>query len=34
MPLCLGASGSVRASRIIQSLLWAPEVQIFDPLTT
>ena len=34
MPRCFGASGSVRASMNIQSARWAPEVQIFWPLTT
>src|SRR3990170_8064383 len=34
MPRCLGASASVRASMNIQSARWAPEVQIFWPLTT
>ena len=34
IPLCFGASGSVRASKIIQSDLCAPDVQIFCPLTT
>ena len=34
MPLCLGASGSVRASSIIQSAMWASDVHTFWPLTT
>jgi hypothetical protein len=34
MPSCLGASGSVRASRMPQSACCAIEVQTFWPLTT
>ena len=34
MPLCLGASGSVRAASQPQSARWPPEVQIFWPLIT
>ena len=34
MPLCFGASGSVRASRIMNFATCAPDVQIFCPLTT
>ncbi len=34
MPLCLGASGSVRAMRIPNCENWASDVQIFWPLTT
>ena len=34
MPLCLGASGSVRASTKIQSARWPADVQIFWPLIT
>ena len=34
MPLCLGASGSVRARTKIQSARWPAEVQIFWPLIT
>src|SRR5215831_5835840 len=33
-PLCLGALGSLRATRMAQSAQWAPEVQIFCPLMT
>ena len=33
-PLCLGASGSVRAASQPQSEWCAPEVQIFWPLIT
>ena len=34
MPLCLGASGSVRTRQNIMSAVRAPEVQIFCPLMT
>ena len=34
MPLCLGASGSVRAASQPQLAWWAPQVQIFWPLIT
>ena len=34
MPLCFGASWSVRAKRMHQSALWASEVQIFWPSMT
>ena len=34
MPLCLGASGSVRASRMPHSARWAAEVHTFWPVTT
>ncbi len=34
MPLCLGTSGSVRASTKIQLARWPAEVQIFWPLIT
>src|ERR671923_65070 len=34
MPLCLGTSGLVRASRMPQSLCWAPEFHTFCPSTT
>ena len=34
MPWCLGTSGFVRASRMIQCAKWAPEVHTFWPLTT
>ena len=34
MPLCFGASGSVRASRKHQSAVAAPLVHSFAPLTT
>ena len=34
MPLCFGASGSVRASTIIDFAMWASVVQIFWPLIT
>ncbi len=34
MPLCLGASGSVRTSSSHQSATWARVLQIFWPLTT
>ena len=34
MPLCLGASGSVRARTKIQLALWAMDVQIFWPSIT
>jgi hypothetical protein len=34
MPLCLGASGSVRHSTKIQLAVWPSEVQIFWPLMT
>ncbi len=34
MPLCFGASGSLRASRIMYFATCAPDVQIFCPLTT
>jgi len=34
IPRCFGASGSVRASRIIHFATWPPEVQIFWPFTT
>ena len=33
-PLCLGRSGSVRVSRMIQSASWAIVVHIFAPLIT
>ena len=33
MPLCLGASGSVRTNASSTSASWAPEVQTFWPLT-
>ena len=33
MPLCLGASGSVRTKASSTSASWAPEVQTFWPLT-
>ena len=34
MPLCFGASGSVRTKVRITSASWAPEVHTFWPLTT
>ena len=34
MPLCLGASGSVRASVKMWSARWPAEVQIFWPFST
>ena len=34
MPLCLGASGSVRAMRMPKSAWWASEVHTFWPFTT
>ena len=34
MPLCLAASGSVRAMRIPNWAMWPIDVQIFWPLTT
>ncbi len=34
MPLCLGASGSVRTKVSRKSASWAPEVHTFCPLTT
>ena len=34
MPLCLGASGSVRISSSHQSATWAKLVQIFSPVIT
>ena len=34
MPLCLGASGSVRTNVSRKSASWAPEVHTFCPLTT
>ena len=34
MPLCLGTSALVRATRMPQSLYWAPDVQTFCPFTT
>ena len=34
MPLCFGASGSVRTRQNIMSAFCAPEVQIFWPLMT
>ena len=34
MPLCLGTSGLVRASRIPKSATWAKEFHTFCPLTT
>ena len=34
MPLCFGASGSVRTKQRHQSAWWAPEVHTFWPLTT
>ena len=34
IPLCLGASGSVRANRIPQSDRWADEFHTFCPFTT
>ena len=33
-PLCLGALGSCRATRMAQSAQCAPDVQIFWPLIT
>ena len=34
MPLCLGASTSVRAASQPMLAVWPPEVQIFCPLIT
>ncbi len=34
IPLCLGASGSVRTKVSNTSASWAPDVQTFCPLTT
>ena len=34
MPLCFGASGSVRTKHMHQSAWWAPDVHTFWPLTT
>ena len=34
MPLCLGASGSVRTKHRHKSAWWAPDVHTFWPLTT
>ena len=34
MPLCFGASGSVRTRQNIMSAVLAPDVQIFWPLMT
>ena len=34
IPLCLGTDGSVRASRMPKSAMWAPEFHTFWPVTT